>query len=258
MELKELQPIKIGEMVRVGDKQDGGYVIPAHFKNSRLNLISIGLGDNWSFETQGKGIFFDKFISIDHTVSISSIVGRLLRRIFTRNINLSISFYFIKLIVKYLKTFKILRNSHIRKKLVSSNKKKSKNEITLDECFSITKGKKVILKIDIEGDEYEIIEDVCRYTEKIELFIIEFHFTERQLHDFSTAISRLKEFFLLAHTHANNFDFVSVNGIPNTVELTFVNKNIFNGNYDKIQNCPIVEIDYPCNPLKSDINLNFT
>lgn len=258
MELNELQPLRIGEMVRVGDKEDGGYVIPNYFRDSRLTLISIGLGDNWSFENQGKGIFFDRFISIDHTVSFSSIVGRLLNRILTRNINLSNCLYFIKLIAQYLKTFKILRNSHIRKKLVSSNNKKVKNEITLDECFSITGDKNVILKIDIEGDEYKIIEDVFRYTEKIELFIIEFHFTERQLHDFSTAISRLKEFFLLAHTHANNFDFVSVNGIPNTVELTFVNKNIFNGNYDKIQNCPIIEIDYPCNPIKSDINLNFT
>ena len=58
MELNELQPYRIGEMVRVGDKEDGGYVIPNYFRDSRLTLISIGLGDNWSFENQGKGIFF--------------------------------------------------------------------------------------------------------------------------------------------------------------------------------------------------------
>ena len=52
-----------------------------------------------------------------------------------------------------------------------------KKEITLDECFSMTDGKKILLKIDIEGDEYKIVEDVCRYGEKIDLLIIEFHHT---------------------------------------------------------------------------------
>ena len=257
MELKELQPIKIGEMVRVGDKEDGGYVIPAHFKNSRLNLISIGLGDNWSFETQGKGIFFDKFISVDHTVSISSILIRLLKRIASMNISLSTTFYFLKLLKNYLNTFIIKRNTHIRKKLVSVINKKDKNEITLDECINIINEKKVALKIDIEGDEYSVIEDVCRHREKIVLLIIEFHDTGRKEQEFSKAISKLKEFFFLVHTHGNNFDLVADNGIPNVVELTFVDRNVFKGNYEKIKKLPLPKIDYSCNPGKADINLNF-
>lgn len=257
MELKELQPIKIGEMVRVGDKEDGGYVIPAHFKNSRLNLISIGLGDNWSFETQGKGIFFDKFISVDHTVSLLNILGRLFKRIVSKKIKLSTLFYFLKLIINYLRTFRVGRNTHIRKKLVSANNKKNRNEITLDECFIEINTKKVVLKIDIEGDEYSVIEDVCRFSEKIVLLIIEFHDTGRREQEFSKAISELKEFFHLVHTHGNNFDLVADNGIPNVVELTFVNRNVLQGNYEKIEKLPLPKIDYPCNPGKMDIDLIF-
>lgn len=257
MELKELQPIKIGEMVRVGDKEDGGYVIPAHFKNSRLNLISIGLGDNWSFESQGKGIFFDKFISVDHTVSFLSILRRLFKRIVSKKIKLSTLVYFLKLLVNYLQTFIIKRNTHIQKKLVSVINKKNKNEITLDECINRIDGERVALKIDIEGDEYTVIEDVCRHNKKIVLLIIEFHDTGRREQEFSKVISKLQEFFYLVHTYGNNFDSVADNGIPNVVELTFVNRNVLKGDYEKIKKLPLPKIDYPCNPSKADINLNF-
>ena len=257
MELNELQPYRIGEMVRVGDKEDGGYVIPNHFRDSGLTLISIGLGDNWSFENQGKGIFFDKFISIDHTVSIFSILSRLLKRVTSKKIKLSTTYYFFKLLINYLKTFIIKRNTHVRKKLVSASTKKMKNEITLDECLSMTDGKKILLKIDIEGDEYKIIEDVCRYSEKINLLIIEFHQTEKMQIEFSNSISKLKELFHLVHIHGNNFDYVSTNGIPNVIECTFVNRSVFKGEYEKIENLPIPKIDYPCNPGKLDINLSF-
>ena len=257
MELNELQPYRIGEMVRVGDKEDGGYVIPNHFRDSRLTLISIGLGDNWSFENQGKGIFFDKFISVDHTVSISSILIRLLKRIASMKISLSTTFYFLKLLKNYLNTFILKRNTHVRKKLVSASTKEMKNEITLDECFSMTDGTKIILKIDIEGDEYKIVEDVCRHSEKIDLLIIEFHHTEKMQIEFSNSISMLKEFFHLVHTHGNNFDLVADNGIPNVVELTFMNRNVLKGEYEKIEKLPLPKIDYPCNPGKVDIGLVF-
>ena len=257
MELNELQPYRIGEMVRVGDKEDGGYVIPNHFRDSGLTLISIGLGDNWSFENQGKGIFFDKFISVDHTVSIFSILRRFLKRFTSKKIKLSTTYYFFKLLINYLNTFILKRNTHVRKKLVSASTKEVRNEITLDECFSMTDGKKILLKIDIEGDEYKIVEDVCRHSEKIDLLIIEFHHTEKMQIEFSNSISMLKEFFHLVHTHGNNFDLVADNGIPNVVELTFMNRNVLKGEYEKIEKLPLPKIDYPCNPGKVDIGLVF-
>jgi hypothetical protein len=257
MELNELQPYRVGEMVRVGDKEDGGYVIPNYFRDSRLTLISIGLGDNWSFENQGKGIFFNKFISVDHTVSTLSILSRLQKRVTSKRIKFSTTYYFFKLLINYLNTFMIKRNTHIRKKLVSASTKEKKNEITLDECISMTNGEEIILKIDIEGDEYKLIEDVCRYSKIVNLLIIEFHQTERMNIEFSNSLSLLKEFFYLVHVHGNNFDYVSANGIPNVIECTFVNKKTFNGRYEKIQNLPIPKIDYPCNPGKPDINLSF-
>jgi hypothetical protein len=257
MELKELQPFRVGEMVRVGDNEDGGYVIPGYFRNSRLTLISIGLGDNWSFETEGKGIFFDKFISVDHTVSIFNILSRLLKRVASNKINLSTTYYFLKLLINYLKTFMFGENTHLRRKLVSVSLNKKHNEISLDECLSIAGGKKILLKIDIEGDEYNIIDDVCRYSKKIDLFLIEFHNTEKNQIQFSHALSKLKGFFHLVHTHGNNFDSVSINGIPNVVELTFVNRNVLKGEYEKIEKLPLYKIDFPCNPGKADIDLNF-
>ena len=127
-----------------------------------------------------KGIFFNKFISVDHTVSTLSILSRLQKRVTSKRIKFSTTYYFFKLLINYLNTFIFERNTHVRKKLVSASTKKSKDEITLDECLSMTDGTKILLKIDIEGDEYEIIEDVCRYSDIIELLIIEFQTTLRK------------------------------------------------------------------------------
>ena len=253
--LKDLQPYSIGEMVRVGNKEDGGYVIPNHFRNSKLNLISIGLGDNWTFEAQGLKLFFSSFSIVDHTVSPSSILKRILRRLFEGKLTIKNLAYLSKVLLNYTVYFKIFKKKHIKKKLVPT--KMTSKEITIKELIQTGKNLHNILKMDIEGDEYLMIDSICDEANLIDLLIMEFHEIEQKRKNFEVAIKNLQNYYLIVHAHGNNYSFTSDDGIPNVLELTFVNKNLFNKNYPPIKHFPLKALDFPCNPFKPEIILNF-
>jgi hypothetical protein len=46
--LKDFQPYQLDNLVRMGPKNDGGYIVPENYKSKVL--ISFGLGNNWDFE----------------------------------------------------------------------------------------------------------------------------------------------------------------------------------------------------------------
>ena len=110
--------------------------------------------------------------------------------------------------------------------------------------------------MDIEGDEYQIIDSICNETNLIDLLIIEFHETEKKRENFEAAIRNLKTYYLIVHAHGNNYSFTANDGIPNTLELTFVNKNQFNENYSTINHFPLKGLDFPCNPNQPEIKLD--
>ena len=45
-----LKPIKTSNLIRFGGKLDGGYVVDLEIVKKCNNLITLGLGPNWSFE----------------------------------------------------------------------------------------------------------------------------------------------------------------------------------------------------------------
>ena len=69
MDIRILQPYDVGNMIRVGNQNDGGYVIPRELPDMDV-LVSCGLGDNWSFERSFVNNKFARdFYVFDHTVS---------------------------------------------------------------------------------------------------------------------------------------------------------------------------------------------
>ena len=68
-------------------------------------------------------------------------------------------------IFKYIEycNFFSKKNKHFQKKIVF--KKKNKNEITITEILKNLK--EIILKIDIEGDEYKILNEINKNQKKL-------------------------------------------------------------------------------------------
>ena len=116
---------------------------------------------------------------------------------------------------------------------------------------------KVGLKVDIEGDEYKIINDIIKNSKKINFLIIEFHQIEIKNKTFIDNAKKITEFFDIVHLHGNNHEKVMKDGFPDVLEITFVNKN---NNLDYVnfpKNFPIDDLDFPNNPFKADIDIKF-
>lgn len=137
----------------------------------------------------------------------------------------------------------------------------------------INKYNNIFLKMDIEGSEWEWLKTLDKFAlNKMSQIVIEFHgITNDSYHNnfnfmsFNTNIQekidclkQLNETHYIIHAHGNNADKTSYNGIPNVIELTFINKKYFA--VQPSLNCnplPDPHLDYPNEKRVNDIDLNF-
>lgn len=127
--------------------------------------------------------------------------------------------------------------------------------------FVLDKYQNIFLKIDIEGGEYPWITSLTeRDLSKFSQIAIEFH----GIHDDSwganyqtkiNCLDKLAKTHYLVHAHGNNHA-GTTNGIPDVIELTYINKNLFNKPLGlNTTFLPIVGLDYP-NRGNIDIDLD--
>ena len=259
--LNYLRPIKINNLFRVGNKTDGGYVVPSKPFQQIDGIISFGLGDNFSFEHHA--LLLNNKLNIivyDHTVNIFYFFMKFLKSI--KRI-----FYFKSNLVNILNKFTTLLNytlffsinkkaEHIQNKIVK--KIYSSNETNLKSVFNNSKGKNFLVKIDIEGDEYKIIKDIKNYSKKIHILIVEFHNLDKKRTLFKNSVIFLKTFFNIIHIHANNNCSLCNDKFPEVVEFTFLNKKIYPLNSNNFKkNFPIKGLDFPCHQYNKDYILKF-
>ena len=66
---KFLRPLYETELIRIGNDNDGGYLIPKQSLNQTKLLYSFGLSDDWSFEEEFYNKTGAKIICYDPTVN---------------------------------------------------------------------------------------------------------------------------------------------------------------------------------------------
>lgn len=113
--------------------------------------------------------------------------------------------------------------------------------------------------MDVEGAEYDTLPGIMRYLEKINGMVIEFHNLMKYEKKFIKLRDELLDEFYIIHVHGCNFDRLIENtNIPNTMEITFINKKMINGNITlSKKNYPVKGLDLPDNPFKEDYILEF-
>jgi hypothetical protein len=84
-----------------------------------------------------------------------------------------------------------------------------------------------LIKIDIEGGEYEILSFIKDYSEYISGLIIEFHEIESHELDIFQFMSQIKGDFQVDHLHVNNYR-QPINGRISTVEVSLTNSSFRN------------------------------
>lgn len=185
---KILQPFYCENLIRLGKDHDGGYLVNKKDIKKTKKLISFGIRDDWSFE---EDFFNIKNCPIDaYDGSVSEEDKLLLSSFFTNDRN-----------------------------FISKNIGNNENEVN----FLSTIEDQIFLKCDIEGSEYNILDDIIRNSKNFTGLVIEFHEINNydKFNLLTNFISKINQ--KLVHVHVNNWTYVNNDGkyIPCVIELTF-------------------------------------
>lgn len=238
---KIFKPENEYDLIRLGQDNDGGYLVEKKsFENTEC-LISLGINDDWSFEEDflKKNIIIKCFDDVlDEKFLLKKIINHFI--FFFSNSN---NFSLLKnCISNYFSFLRIKKKIQFNKKSISYN---DLNKILSQETNNI------FLKIDIEGHEYRILDDLLLNQKKIIGLVIEFHDCDLHL---EKIIKFLNSFNLtLVHIHGNNASIRDLNGDIVVLELTFSKNPIQVSDICVLPN----KLDMPNSHNKSEVILNF-
>jgi hypothetical protein len=223
------KPKKLYNLIRLGSDNDGGYLVEIGSHKKTKTLFSFGLGNDWHFERmfirkseEKKAICFD--YKINKFFYLKNLIKSLEKFILFKS-NLS-KFYFDCLSNIYLFFFLFDKKLSYYERAIAVNKKTD----TISSLFNEFKPDfPVFLKIDIEGCEYRLLDEIINYQDSLSGIVIEFHNADIHIDYIKNFISKTK--LTLVHFHANNADYLDKNNNPITFEMTFANSpNEIKGN----------------------------
>ena len=261
-----IRPIKINnnELIRLGRKKDGGYVIAKSLLKSEI-LISFGVGNDWSFEKdfikRNKNL---KVFMYDYTISTIHVIYVFIKRFLFKILLFKKKFdHELKVLKKEIKNVKEY-NKFINQYNIKFFKKKIANKnffhlTKVENILSILKNKKIFLKCDIEGYEYDIINELLNYQNSFSGLCIEFHKIKENYSIFKKNINKLNKKFYIIHTHANNNSKFIKDTLPDTIEFVFLKKTEVEDKIRKkfINQLPNKKLDRPCNLSLREIGFKF-
>lgn len=219
--LRIFQPYLCNDIVRLGKDFDGGYLVSKQDVLRSKKLISLGIDDDCSFESSFTEVNDCSVVSFDGTIDANQ-----------------------NFIQEYYVGNKEFINKNVGNKV---------NEVSLS---SILTESDSFLKCDIEGGEYDILDDIILNSKLLTGIVIEFHDVDN--HDnFNDILNFIAKVDLkLIHTHLNNFSYIITNAgyIPYAVELTFSSSDALT--YDKTLQLPH-KLDMPNCADREQFIINF-
>ena len=195
-------------LVRLGKENDGGYVVSEVSLRNAKALLGYGVNTDISFEEEFSEKYGKDSYGFDCTIDNIEIKNKLT--------------HFVPECIKK-DGFLEAKGSKLKE---SSFNQQLKN-LNLE-------NKKLFIKMDIEGDEYETLYDILNQAPNITGIAMELHFYSNidQFKEAEKLLKALNKDFYLVNVHANNcvwqkFTAKNVRGnIPKLLQLSYVNKNL--------------------------------
>jgi hypothetical protein len=255
--LDDLHPVECPTLARVGGAYDGGYVVPLEAVEAAGALLSFGLSHDWTFERD-----FERHNPMaiihcyDHTVSMLTTVlyslGQFARFIVRRKAR-----YLRKTLawLDYLVFFRG-KNEHFRQRIWRD---RSAGSATIADAFDrLPVGGPVFVKMDIEGSEYRVIDELLARTQHIAALTIEFHEVDIAPDLFNATIAKIKRDFHIVHIHGNNMGGLAPFHFPMSPEITFLHKSFFRSPPTPSRlKYPIARLDRPNHPDLPEFGFEF-
>ena len=279
---KNFKPKVVGDLIRLGNKKkDGGYLISKRQIGITKVLIGLGVNYDWTFEEEfkksnpaidiycydfsvGKFQYFKNFVlSVFNSLSPNTYAN-----IAHKKMEASVivqPFIDVKTYFEFIKFFDPKKNNFFFQKGISDYS--SNKFITIDEMiknirnFDDLGDDSVFLKMDIEGSEYDILEDVIKYSSKINGLVIEFHNSKQLWTELNFLMDELKQYYEIIHVHGNNCcGYIPNTQIPNLIEISLIKRHLLNNselNSANNYSYPLDNLDKANFPNKPDLKLSF-
>jgi len=231
--LEFLAPVIVPDLLRMGKDYDGGYIISERSVAAASGMLSFGVNDDWSFDQQWSlRKPQDKIHAYDGTIS----PGRM-----RSDLQQSYREFFGGTAVHF--PVNVAADSG----LGHSSFADAMHRMNRDQVF---------LKMDIEGGEWQLTDSIIEHAAAITGMVIEFHHTDRLRPLFCGTVQRYQEHFHVIHVHPNTSCALAADNFPTVVELTFLNKNLWNG-ADRRRELHVAAMDQANLPGTDDIALYF-
>ena len=202
------------ELIRLGRDHDGGYLVdPASVAASR-SLVSGGISLDWSFEQDFCQRNQVPLRAHDGTIRPLHIL--LLTLKYLALLRLPKMIATARLLADYFSFFRADR-VHCRLNVgEDSGSSRSLKSILKEDKLPMP----AFIKMDIEGAEYLLLDDLLAKASSISGLVVEFHHVRQHREELTRFIESFP--LTLIHVHSNNFGHkVDANGDPQTVEMTF-------------------------------------
>ena len=211
---KNFKPDGLYDLIRLGSDHDGGYLVdPSTIEESKA-LLALGIGKNWSFEKDFLNKKTIKVHAYDYSIGIIFWLKHFIKRFMSIFIGrFTAPYHAVMLFLEFRKFFNDEATLYLEK--IGSN---SNENTTLDETVSRLGKKPFFLKADIEGYEYQILEEVIGFKDDLSGLVIEFHKVSDNREIIEQFINEIDLELIHIHPNNNRFD---EDGDPQCIELTF-------------------------------------
>ena len=169
---------------------------------------------------------------------IKKIIFSLLRAIYEKKIQV------FKLQIK-----KFINYRKLKKKIIFEKKKINRND--LNEILTQIDNNQIHLKIDIEGNEYSLLDEILKNQKKLNGLIIEFHDCNLNKEKICNFIKNFE--IPIVHIHGNNFAPVDIEENPTVIEISF---SRFGEKFEGRIELPN-KFDMPNDPNKKEILIKY-
>lgn len=257
IQLSDVRPVACESLARLGSQNDGGYVVPLEAVKRADALLSFGLSHDWTFE-QDFAAYNPKAAihCYDHTVSwLTSLryaPGQLLRYL------LRFEPIYLRRALRFVDYPIFFRGNriHFKKRLWHNC---DEGSATVDIALgSLKPDAQVFVKIDIEGSEYQVLDDLLRHAARIVALVIEFHEVDVAPERFNSFLGKIKRDFHIVHIHGNNMGGVAPFNFPAAPEISFLNKRFFAiAPQPSGREYPVEDLDRPNHPGLPEFKFEF-
>jgi hypothetical protein len=200
----------------VGRDGDGGYLVDARSVDEADVLVGLGISEDWSFEEDFAARRSVSVYAFDPTIGRRVFRRRMLRALL-RPHRPALLARSIRILSRYDRFFKG-RNVHIAKYV---GRLDDNDSLWLSDIFTslIPDKTRVFLKVDIEGSEYRILDEMIDLSERLTGAVIEFHDVDLHMDRIERFVARFP--LMLCHVHANNYGGITRDRLPVAIECSF-------------------------------------